>query len=77
MPPSWSSATPSRTRGRLERRWILEVARVNGANALLIPDGLTFSADDFADTTHLEPAAARRYTVWLADHLDLGPWRAR
>ncbi len=56
---------------------IAGVAEEAGTHSLLIPKNLVFSIEDFADTTHLTPDAAARYTAWIGDELELGPWRDR
>ena len=65
------------------RKWeqfgqvLVDVGDATGSRVLLIPDDLTFDSNDFADTTHLTPNAAARYTAWIGDELELGPWRDR
>lgn len=56
---------------------IAGVAEEAGTHSLLIPKDLVFSAEDFADTTHLVSEAAARYTAWLGDSIDVEPRRAK
>ncbi len=65
------------------RKWeqfgqvLVDVGDATGSRVLLIPDDLTFDSNDFADTTHLTPNAAARYTAWIGDELEPGQWRDR
>jgi hypothetical protein len=70
--PRRIAALPDPDRNLAEaRRVIAQVAAETGSNALLIPDELSFSEDEFSDTTHLGARGAQRYTAWLAS--ELGP----